>query len=97
MGELKLEKLPDRTPVKLTITIAPSLNRALQIYAELYRETYGQAEPVAELIPFMLESFLASDRGYAKALKNRPVEATQVGTKATRRKQRLGDASPPES
>ncbi len=98
MTELKLGKLPDRTPVKLTVTIAPSLNRALQVYAELYREIYGQAEPVVELIPYMLESFLASDRSYAKALKNRPDEATQVGgTKATRRKQRLGDASPPES
>jgi hypothetical protein len=93
MGDLKLEKLPDRTPVKLTITITPGLNRALQIYAELYRETYGQAEPVAELIPFMLESFLASDRNYAKALKNRPDEATRVdGPKSTRRKQRLADA-----
>ena len=97
MTELKLGKLPDRTPVKLTITIAPSLQRALQAYAELYRETYGQAEPVTELIPYMLESFLASDRSYAKALKNRPVEAAQAGSKATRRKQRLGDASPAES
>jgi len=96
MTELKLGKLPDRTPVKLTITIAPSLNQALQAYAELYRETYGQAEPVAELIPYMLERFLASDRSYAKALKNRPTEATRASTK-TRQKQRLGVASPPES
>jgi hypothetical protein len=79
MGDLKLEKLPDRTPVKLTITITPSLNRALQAYAELYRETYGQAEPVAELIPFMLERFLASDRSYAKALKNRSDKAARAG------------------
>ena len=38
MTDLKLGKLPDRAPVKLTITIAPSLNHALQAYAELYRE-----------------------------------------------------------
>lgn len=79
MTELKLGKLPDRTPVKLTITIAPSLNQALQAYAELYRETYGQAEPMAELIPYMLESFLASDRSYAKALKNRSDRAARAG------------------
>lgn len=98
MTELKLGKLPDRTPVKLTITIPPSLQRALQAYAELYRETYGQAEPVTELIPYILESFLASDRSYAKALKNRPDEVTRVdGPKSTQRKQRSGDASPPES
>ncbi len=94
MGDLKLGKLPDRTPVKLTIIMAPSLNRELQIYAELYRETYGQAEPVAELIPFMLESFLAGDRSYVKALKNRGDEAARAdGTKSTRRSQRSGDAT----
>jgi hypothetical protein len=100
MADLKLGRLPDRTPVKMTITVSPSLNRALQAYAEIYREVYGQAEPVAELIPYMLESFLASDRNYAKALKKRPDEATRVdGTKSARRKQRLADAdtSPRES
>ena len=71
MPELKLSKLPERTPVKVTITVAPELNRALQAYAELYRETYGELELVAELIPYMLESFLAGDRGFAKARRSR--------------------------
>lgn len=71
MPDLKLSKLPDRTPVKITITVAPELNTALQAYAELYRETYGEAEPVAALIPYMLESFLATDRGFAKARRER--------------------------
>lgn len=98
MTDLKLGKLPDRTPVKLTITITPGLKRALHAYAELYREAYGQAEPVTELIPYMLERFLASDRSYAKALKNRLDEATRVdGPKSTRRKHRLDDAPPSES
>lgn len=66
---LKLPKLPDRTPVKLTITINPELHQRLQSYAALYRETYGTAEPVADLIPYMLDAFLDSDRGYAKAQK----------------------------
>ena len=72
MPELKLSKLPERAPVKITISVAPELNRALQAYAELYRETYGEAEPVAELIPYMLESFLSADRGFAKARRGRP-------------------------
>ena len=94
MTDLKLGKLPDRTPVKFTITITPSLNQALQTYAELYRENYGQAEPVAELIPYMLESFLASDRTYAKALKNRPNDVKQVTvTKSRRRGRRPADTS----
>ena len=69
--ELKLAKLPDRTPVKITIAVKPTLNAALQAYAELYRETYGQSETVAELIPYMLQSFLDSDRSFAKAHKTK--------------------------
>jgi hypothetical protein len=69
MPDLKLAKLPDRTPVKITVTVGPDLNRNLHAYAELYRETYGAAESVAELIPYILESFLGSDRSFAKARK----------------------------
>jgi hypothetical protein len=67
MPDLRLAKLPDRTPVKITITVKPDLNTALQTYAELYRETYGEGETVAELIPYMLQGFLESDRGFQKA------------------------------
>ncbi|WP_246660566.1 DUF2274 domain-containing protein [Nitratireductor sp. XY-223] len=35
--------------------------------AALYRATYGETESVADLIPFMLEAFLESDRTFAKA------------------------------
>ncbi|TWB48253.1 DUF2274 domain-containing protein [Nitrospirillum viridazoti] len=66
---LKLAKLPDRTPVRLTVTLSPDLNQRLLGYASLYRATYGQAEEVAELIPYMLDAFLDSDRTYAKARK----------------------------
>lgn len=72
MVELKLGKLPDRTPVKITFTAPPDLARALQVYAELYRESYGEAESVSELIPYMLQSFLDSDRGFAKGRKGLP-------------------------
>lgn len=67
MAELRLPKLPDRTPVKLTITVMPDLLRRLQDYAAAYAEAYGQEEPVIELIPAMLASFLDSDRGFARA------------------------------
>lgn len=66
MTDLKLPKLPDRTPIKLTISITPDLDRALSDYAAAYHETYGDAEPVG-LIPYMLRLFLESDRGFAKA------------------------------
>jgi hypothetical protein len=66
MSGLKLGKLPDRTPVKITLVLLPDLHQALQQYAEIYRETYGEAQPVSELIPAMLAAFLASDRAFAK-------------------------------
>lgn len=69
MPDLKLGKLPDRMPVKITFTAPPYLSKALQAYAALYRETYGEAESVPELIPYMLQSFLEADRGFAKARK----------------------------
>jgi hypothetical protein len=64
VANLKLAKLPDRTPVKLAIGIAPDLHRKLVAYAELYTEEYGTAEPLAELIPAILEAFLESDRAF---------------------------------
>lgn len=69
MANLKLGKLPDRTPSKITITVSANLSQALQDYAALYRQTYGESETVAELIPFMLAGFLEGDRAFAKARK----------------------------
>ena len=66
MADLKLAKLPDRTPVKLTITVTPDLHRALSDYAALYAQFYGHNEPVIELIPAMLAAFLDSDRSFAR-------------------------------
>jgi len=67
MVDLKLGRLPDRTPVKLAITITPDLQSALNDYAALYAQTYGRKEPVVELIPAMLASFLESDRNFLRA------------------------------
>jgi hypothetical protein len=66
MAELKLGRLPDRVPVKLTILVSPELNRALGDYARAYEEAYGQTESPTELIPAMLETFLAGDRAFVR-------------------------------
>lgn len=66
MGELRLGRLPDRTPVRMTILLPPELKRSLDDYARLYRETYGKAEPVEALIPAMVGAFLESDRSFAR-------------------------------
>ena len=67
---LKLAQLPDRIPVKLTITLQPDVKKALDDYAAMYCRTYGTDEPVAELVPFMLESFLKADAGFKKGRKD---------------------------
>jgi hypothetical protein len=90
MSDLKLPKLPDRTPVKITLTISPDLNRGLHAYAELYRETYGATESVPELIPYILEAFLESDRNFARAQKKstpreRPTTAAPASIGRVRR------------
>ena len=93
MPELKLGKLPDRTPVKISFAASPELSQALQDYAAVYRATYGQAEAVAELIPFMLEAFLDGDRGFAKARKE-GIEEPPLGIlppTRSRRSRRAGE------
>lgn len=66
MNGIRLPKLPDRTPVKLSITILPELHQRLRDYAAAYAQHYGIEEPVAELIPAMLAAFLDSDREFAR-------------------------------
>ena len=71
MERLKIEKLPDRTPVKLSISVTPDLKQTLEEYAAAYEAAYGSAEQVVDLIPYMLEAFLQSDRAFARR-KRRP-------------------------
>jgi hypothetical protein len=67
MTDLKLGKLPDRAPVKLSITITPDLQADLHAYAVKYASTYGVEEPVVKSIPAMLAALLESDRNLAGA------------------------------
>lgn len=71
MAGLRLAKLPDRVPVKMTISLSPELHRKLADYAGLYEEAYGQGEPVGELIPAMLSSFLEGDKAFAQRRRDR--------------------------
>ena len=64
---LRLGQLPDRTPVRLSLSVDPDLASALSDYAEIYRQTYGAEEKPEALIPAMIESFLASDAGFKRA------------------------------
>lgn len=66
MAECKLAKLPDRTPVKLTLSLLPDQHQRLQDYAAFYRETYGCDEVLNDLIPAMLRAFVDSDRAFLR-------------------------------
>ena len=65
--KIKLSKLPDRVPVKLTVTLTPDLASRLRGYADLYAETYGVREEPAELVPYILDAFLKGDVEFRRA------------------------------
>ena len=68
MSKLKLGPLPDDKPVKVTVGLPASVHRDLVAYAEILARDSGQAaaDPVRLIVP-MLERFMATDRGFAKA------------------------------
>jgi hypothetical protein len=68
MTKLKLGPLPDDKPVKVTVELPASLHRDLVVYAEVLAHETGQpvADPIRLIVP-MLERFIATDRGFAKA------------------------------
>ena len=68
MTKLKLGPIPDDKPVKLTVELPAQLHRNLIAYGQILgRETgQGPIQP-AKLVAPMLERFIATDRGFAKA------------------------------
>jgi len=66
---LRIGKLPDLTPIKMTIQVDPETHRMLADYACIYAQNYGEEVAPATLVPSMLATFLASDNGFKKARK----------------------------
>ncbi|MGY3539804.1 hypothetical protein ACVIIY_004024 [Bradyrhizobium sp. USDA 4515] len=68
MTKLKLGALADDKPVKVTVELPAALHRDLVAYAEVLARETGQpiADP-AKLIAPMVQRFIATDRGFAKA------------------------------
>ena len=68
LAKLKLGPLPDDKPVRVTVDLPAALHRDLVAYAEvLGRETGQSVREPAKLIAPMLQRFMATDRGFAKA------------------------------
>ena len=68
MTKLKLGPLVEDKPVKMTVELPGTLHRDLIAYAEVLARESGQpaADPVRLIVP-MLERFIGSDRGFARA------------------------------
>ncbi|MBS3025083.1 DUF2274 domain-containing protein [Acidiphilium multivorum] len=72
MTKLKLGPLADDKPVKLTVELPAAVHRDLIAYAEILARTTGQAAPdPAKLIVPMIERFMATDRAFLKARRER--------------------------
>ena len=73
MTKLKLGPITEEKPVKATLELPASLLRDLAAYAELLGRQTGQPvrDPVKLIVP-MLERFIATDRGFAKARRAKP-------------------------
>ena len=77
MTKLKLGMIADDKPVKVTAELPATVYRDLVAYAEVHGRETGQ--PVADptrLIAPMIERFIATDRGYAKARRARHVTSS---------------------
>lgn len=66
---LRIAKLPNLTPVKLTVSLEPEVHQMLEDYARIYGDSYGETVKPAELVPFMIAGFLARDNGFKRARK----------------------------
>ncbi|KAB2680911.1 DUF2274 domain-containing protein [Brucella pseudintermedia] len=67
MTKLKLGPIADDRPVKVTVELPAALHRDLTEYGRLLAEPGTRPiEPVRLIVP-MLERFIATDRGFAKA------------------------------
>lgn len=69
MSAIKLPPLPDRTPVKLSVSMLPDLHQALQEYAAIYAGAYGKEVSVGDLIPAIVANYLENDRAFLQSRK----------------------------
>lgn len=84
MPKLKLSDILDDKPVKVTVELPAKLHRDLVAYAQLLSGETGRriADPVRLIAP-MLERFIATDRGFAKARRTKDGEEKRIATGAS--------------
>ena len=66
MSKLKLGRIGDDKPVKLTVELPATVHRNLIAYAEAIGRESGQPAPdPAKIVAPMIERFMATDRAFA--------------------------------
>ena len=66
MTKLKLGPIADEKPVRITLELPATLHADLQLYGRLLGQSGVPVEPARLIVP-MLQRFIATDRGFAKA------------------------------
>lgn len=75
MTKLKLGPLADDKPVKMSVELPAAVHRDLVAYAQVLSRTSGQTAPEpSKLIVPMIERFMATDRAFAKARRDRAAQ-----------------------
>lgn len=68
--KLRLGPPPKTESIKLSFACPASLKADLDRYAALHAQTYGEEVDAVTLIPYMLDAFMARDRGFKRGAKN---------------------------
>ncbi len=76
MTKLKLGPIADDKPVRITLELPAALHRDLTYYGRLLAEGGTPIEPAKLIVP-MLERFIATDRGFAKAKRRTPSQRVE--------------------
>lgn len=69
MPDLRLGRLPNRTPAKLTLTLWNELDEHLRLYAQLHSAQTGVEVSAADIAPQMLADYIEGDREFARIVK----------------------------
>lgn len=75
MAKLKLTAVPDDRPVKLSIELPAPVHRDLVAYAEVLARQTGQKIEPAKLIVPMLARFMATDRAFLRARREKQAKS----------------------
>lgn len=77
--KLRLGPLPKTETVKITFTCTVVLKAELERYAAMHSQAYGEPVDATTLIPHMLETFMARDRGFRRVGRRGAPEGSAPG------------------